>query len=118
MSKSPHEDYMVELIKANTSYEVVREYRFDTIGTGKFLKNGQPAYKRWRFDAAIPELKLAFECEGGTWTQGRHVNPAGYEKDLEKYNSALFQGWSVYRFVPRMLNQGWIEKILARVEPC
>jgi hypothetical protein len=105
---SPHEDYMVDLIKKNTKEEVVREYRFDKRPRQKGL--GIP--RRWRFDAAIPSLRLAFECEGGTWSKGRHVNPAGYEKDLEKYNTAVEMGWSVYRFVPRMLNQGWIERIL------
>jgi hypothetical protein len=93
------EDYMVELIKSNTSYPVEREFRFHTT-------------RRWRFDAAIPEIKMAFELEGGIWSGGRHIHPAGYEKDLEKYNTAALMGWTVYRFVPRMLNQGWVERIL------
>ncbi len=95
---SQWEDLMVDMIKAQTNYEVVREHRFHPV-------------RRWRFDAAIIELKTAWECEGGTWSGGRHVNPAGYEKDLEKYNTAALMGWTVYRLVPRMLNQGWIETI-------
>ncbi len=98
-----NEDWMVKLIEGNTSYKVQREYRFHD-------------KRRWRFDAAIPELMLAFECEGGTWTGGRHVHPIGYEKDLEKYNTALMLGWAVYRFVPRMLNQGWVEKVFEKEE--
>jgi hypothetical protein len=94
-----HEDRMVELIKANTSYEVKREHRFHET-------------RRWRFDAAITEIKTAFEMEGGTWTGKGHIHPLGFEKDLEKYNTAALMGWTVYRFVPRMLNQGWIENIL------
>lgn len=94
-----HEDFMIKLITENTSYEVKREFRFHET-------------RRWRFDAAITEIKIAFECEGGSWSGGRHVTPQGFEKDLEKYNTATMMGWKVYRFVPRMLNQGWIETIL------
>lgn len=98
---SQWEDYMLDLIVKNTDHEVKREFRFhDT--------------RRWRFDAAIPSLMLAFECEGGSWTGGRHTNPIGFAKDLEKYNTATLMGWRVYRFVPKMLNLGWIEKILEK----
>lgn len=99
--KSTWEDQMVEMIKASTTYKVEREYRFHPV-------------RRWRFDAAIPELMIACECEGGTWAGGRHIRPAGFEADLEKYNTATLLGWSVYRFVPRMLNQGWIQNIFEK----
>lgn len=106
-----HEDYMVELIKANTSYSVEREYRFDQREKDKEL--GLP--RRWRFDAALIEPKIAFECEGGSFNGGRHTNPIGFMKDLEKYNTATMMGWKVYRFTPNMLSQGWIETILKEV---
>lgn len=99
------EDYMVELIKANTSYPVVRELSFHIPGIGE-------KKRRWRFDAAIPDLMVAMELNGGNWVGGAHIRPAGYEKDIEKYNTATMQGWKVYKLVPRMLNQGWVEKIL------
>lgn len=101
MADTQWEDYMVELMKANTSYDVVREHKFHKT-------------RRWRFDAAILELKVALELEGGIWNGGRHIRPSGFEKDLEKYNTAALEGWTVYRLVPRMLNQGWVEKILEK----
>lgn len=97
-TSSSWEDYMLELIKDACDHKLEREYRFHKT-------------RRWRFDVAIPKLQIAFECEGGTWSRGRHVTPQGFEKDLEKYNTAMLMGWKVYRFVPRMLNQGWIEKV-------
>ena len=69
--------------------------------------------RRWRFDFAIPELKLAFEAEGGVWTRGRHTRPTGYIKDCEKYNAAMDLGWKVYRFaeVPKI---DYIEGVITK----
>lgn len=54
-----------------------------------------PEYKfdenrRWRFDYAFPELKLAIEINGGV-----HRIKNKYLRDLEKLNAAAIQGWMV-----------------------
>lgn len=72
--------------------------------------------RRWRFDVAIHELKLAFEIEGGTWRGGRHVNPIGFAKDCEKYNEAVKRGWKVFRLVPSMLNEEYFEELFLENE--
>lgn len=59
--------------------------------------------KRWRFDFALPEHKIAIEVEGGTWSNGRHTRGAGYRKDCEKYNAANVLGWHVLRYTTDML---------------
>lgn len=61
--------------------------------------------RRWRFDFAWPESRVALECEGGIWIQGRHTHPIGFEKDVEKYNEAAFLGWVVIRVTKGMLKQ-------------
>lgn len=54
--------------------------------------------RKWRFDFAYPERKIAIECEGAVWTQGRHTRGGGYQKDCEKYNAATILGWRVLRY--------------------
>ena len=61
--------------------------------------------RRWRFDFAWPDAMVAVECEGGTWSRGRHVRGKGFEKDCEKYNEATAQGWRVFRVTAGMLGK-------------
>lgn len=73
--------------------EVEREYRFHNT-------------RRWRFDFALPGPKLAIEIEGGLYNGGRHTRGKGYEQDLEKYQAAMLDGWTVYRCSPGMVKTG------------
>lgn len=75
----------------NFGVTVLREY--------KFYPN-----RKWRFDFAIPELKIAIEKEGGIWIGGRHNRPSGFIGDMEKYNSAGSIGWIVLRTTPKTMN--------------
>lgn len=75
-----------------------REYRFDPD-------------RRWRFDFAWPEHRVAFEIEGGTWTGGRHTRGAGFSADCEKYNAAALQGWRVFRVTTDMVRDGRASKL-------
>jgi hypothetical protein len=52
------------------------------------------AGRRWRFDFAWPEVKLAVEIEG----RGRHQTVVGARQDCDKYNTAAREGWRVLRF--------------------
>lgn len=68
--------------------------------------------RKWRFDAAYPDQKIAFEVEGGTWSGGRHVNPIGFEKDCEKYNTAAKTGWRVFRLTPKMIKSEYLQELI------
>jgi hypothetical protein len=61
--------------------------------------------RRWRFDFAWPEHKIALEVEGGVWTNGRHTRGSGFVKDMQKYNRAAVLGWRVVRVVPSELRR-------------
>lgn len=95
--------------------------------------------RRFRFDFAWPLLKLSVEVDGGVGysrcstcggtggvfphspcgscratgrSRGRHVRPAGFERDLEKLNLATLLGWRVLRFTPRMVKSGEAIRVL------
>ena len=62
--------------------------------------------RRWRFDFAWVEYRVALEQEGGVWVRGRHTRGKGYLGDLEKYNSAAIAGWAVIRCTPEQVQNG------------
>jgi hypothetical protein len=68
--------------------------------------------RRFAFDRAWPEAKVALEVDGGIWTQGRHVRGAGYLKDLEKFALAFVGGWWVLRVPWKWIEDGTAEKYL------
>ena len=54
--------------------------------------------RKWRFDIAIPSMKVAIEYEGIMSRKSRHTTVTGYTKDCEKYNAATIAGWMVLRY--------------------
>lgn len=88
---------------AHGLFEPVAEFRFHPV-------------RRWRFDWAWPERKVAVEIDGGIWTRGRHTRGAGFLADMEKLNTAALLGWRVLRFTPAQVKDGscwaWIKEIL------
>jgi very-short-patch-repair endonuclease len=96
MTKDEREQLLCELaveLMMQPDCEVELEWRFhDT--------------RKWRFDLALPEHKIALEVEGGTWISGRHNRPVGYAKDMEKYNEAALLGWRVLRCTWKEVKNG------------
>lgn len=59
--------------------------------------------RRWRFDFAVPEIRLAVEYNGhGGFVKAggisRHGSITGMTGDAEKLNAAIGQGWRVLQF--------------------
>lgn len=80
-------------IQASELPEPEREYHFH-------------GSRRWRFDFAWPDRRLALEIEGGQFTKGRHNRSIGMEGDCRKYNSAMLLGWRVLRCPTSMVKSG------------
>ena len=84
---------------------VESEYRFHPV-------------RKWRFDYAFPEQKVAVECEGGVWMRGggRHNRGKGMVGDMQKYSEAAALGWRIIRATPQDLNSAqtmdWITRAL------
>lgn len=91
-----------KIVKSATGLDVEKEYRFHPV-------------RRWRFDYAIPSIRLAIEVEGGVWIGGRHTSSRGFLADMEKYNEASLQGWCLIRTTPdKLLTERTIELIKRR----
>lgn len=83
-------DIFVEFCKKQLGEAPAKEYIFHPV-------------RKWRFDYAFPEVKIALEVEGGVYTGGRHIRPKGFLGDVDKYNAAAVMGWRVLRVVPDRL---------------
>ena len=85
VKKAVMPDLFLKLLQTKfKDVEVMKEFQFHPT-------------RRWRFDYAFPTLQVAVEVDGGVWTGGRHINPAGYINDMEKLNTAASMGWLVLR---------------------
>lgn len=100
MSKA--EEQFALQVRAVGLPEPEREYRFHPT-------------RRWRFDFAWPELKLAVEIEGitfygknknGSMKLGRHQTAKGLTNDCEKYGEAMLLKWDVYRCTQEFVKKG------------
>ena len=86
-AKPPLRDVFTVICKTDLKVDCVKEFKFHSV-------------RKWRFDYAVPEHKIALEVEGGVWTGGRHTSPKGFLGDIEKYNTATLMGWRVFRTTP------------------
>jgi len=93
-------NYFVEICKSEGLPIPELEYRF--------CKD-----RKWRFDYAWPQYRVALEVEGGVFLTTRpdksgrqrsagHANPNRFVKDIEKYNAAYALEWTVIRCLPVM----------------
>lgn len=72
-------------------YKFEREFKFHPV-------------RKWRFDFALPNQKVAIEFEGGVFLpKARHTSMVGYAGDCQKYNEAVKLGWKVLRYTTKDL---------------
>ena len=88
MPNKAQNDMFTFYIRQKLGVECVKEHRFHPD-------------RLWRFDYAIPALRIAIEIDGGVWINGRHNRASGYLGDMEKFNAAATLGWVVLKFTPQ-----------------
>jgi hypothetical protein len=106
-------DMFVMLLEKELGVEVWPEFYFST-------------ERLYRFDYAIPlnpsnsgSLKIAIEQEGGIWAKGNsgHSSGTGIQRDMDKNNLAIAQGWVIIRRTPdQMMTSETIELIRSVID--
>jgi very-short-patch-repair endonuclease len=91
--KKPQNDFFCALVRSDLKLEIVTEHRFHPT-------------RRWRFDYAILDHKIAIEKDGGVWLKGggAHSRPQNILRDMEKLTQAALLGWTVIRRTPDQLS--------------
>jgi hypothetical protein len=57
--------------------------------------------RKFRFDIAIPAMKIGIEYEGLMSEKSRHTTIEGFTMDCFKYNLAQLNGWKVLRYTAK-----------------
>lgn len=100
--------------------KTMEDHLYDEI-VGAGFPIPKPQYKfhptrKWRFDFAYPDAKVAIEVQGGVWSKGKHARAKGLLNDYEKFNEAQKLGWSVFLIPSDWIGQGAILSYLEELE--
>ena len=98
------EQELVLMLRAHAQEaETKKEAQFLKSYTREYRFNQQ---RRWRFDFAWIDHKIAIEVEGVVGgAGGRHQRAGGFSNDCEKYNSAIIDGWRILRYTQKQIAQ-------------
>ena len=98
------EAILLQALKAVKCPEMVQEFEF-------------AHSRKWRFDFAHPDTKVAVEIDGGEFAKGHHG--ARRSSDYEKRNFAIVDGWRVFQLTGTMVRKDcalWAEVIKTYIE--
>jgi len=90
VKKLTREQSFLLMLKARKMPTPTPEYRFHPV-------------RKFRWDWAWPEARLALEVEGGVWSGGAHGRGTGIVRDMEKSTLAAEEGWRIIRVTPSNL---------------
>ncbi len=78
--------------------------------------------RKWRFDYAWLDLKVALEIHGGVFTNGRHTRGSGFTEDKVKMNEAQLLGWIVIEATTAQVKNGqmlkWVNEAIEVRKTC
>jgi len=85
-----------------------KEYEPEVVTEHQFMPD-----RKFRFDVALPSLRIGIECDGGQWSGGHRHNQA-IERDYEKLNLAQMLGWRCLRFTNKQVLRGEAKSFLEK----
>lgn len=100
-------------IEKDTIFAILDKYYLTKIIDGYVTELKFDDVRKFRFDWAIPSLKIAIEYEGLFSEKSGHLTVSGYTSDCIKYNLAVANGWRVLRYTAK--NYLNLEKDLIRL---
>ena len=93
MSSSPLEDLFA--------------FQLDSAGLTGYVREYQAIPgRKFRFDFCFREARLLIEINGGTYSGGAHGRGVGINRDYEKGNLAVLNGWKVLSFDTKQVKSG------------
>lgn len=93
----------IDLIFMSLCIDVVKEYKFH-------------ASRRWRWDWAVPDIKVAVEYQGLNFAGGKssHQTIGGVTGDCEKYSEAAIDGWCLILVTAISVDNGLAHDLILR----
>lgn len=81
--------------------------QLDSAGLTQYVREYQAIPgRKFRFDFAFLRERLLVEINGGTYNGGAHGRGVGINRDYEKGNLAVQNGWKVLQFDTKMVKSG------------
>lgn len=62
--------------------------------------------RRWVWDVAIPAFRILVEVNGQIWRKGGHNSGHGLERDYQKANWAVLNGWRQLSYSTGQVERG------------
>lgn len=91
------------------SSELIKSLDLKLIHHHKFMDS-----RKFEFDFAFPDLKLAIEVQGGIWITSGHTKGKGIKQDHDKNQNACALGWQILYCCPDDIKKGVAIKFIEK----
>ena len=100
----------------SSALENLFAFQLDSAGLTGYIREYQAIPgRRFRFDFAWRKERLLVEINGGTYSKGAHSTGTGINRDYEKGNLAVLNGWRVLSFDTKMVKSGAALEVVEQI---
>jgi very-short-patch-repair endonuclease len=101
---------------SSSALENLFAMQLDSAGLTGYVREYQAIPgRRFRFDFAWRKERLLVEINGGTYSKGAHSTGTGINRDYEKGNLAVINGWRVLSFDTKMVKSGAALEVVEQI---